>query len=162
MFSSIAKKTALVTLAAAGASVALAAPASAYPIIGNTAQDGTAQSVYMGSVSCSVHSSEPVTVSINNVRYVRTISSLSCNSPVHVRGIAAALSTGGSVATKRTVGGPYYNHTSMTLVADRACNGVGNRYWAGIAEFQVDMNRDGYLDALVQDASLSTLRSCGL
>jgi hypothetical protein len=155
-------KAAVTTLGAAAASVALATPASAYPTIGNTVQDSGAQGVVMGSVYCTVNSSDPVVVSINNVRYVRTVASLSCNAPVHARDVGAALYTGGAVVTKRIAAGPYYNRTSLSVIADRACNGVGNRYWAGIAEFRLDMNRDGYLDALVQDASLSTLRSCGL
>jgi hypothetical protein len=163
MFTSIVKKAMVTGLATAALGVgALAPSAAAYTHIGNSTPDAGAQGVSWGSTYCTVNGGDPVVVTVDGVRHVRSTALLSCNAPVHVRAAASGLYTNGTMVTKRIATGPFYNRTSLAVIAQRPCNGSSNRYWTGYGEFELDMNRDGIVDFNVSDASLANLRSCGL
>lgn len=165
MFSNISRKVTIVgiTLATVGAGVfGPSASASAYTVVGNSVPDSANQAVSVGSVACTVNGGDPVVVTVNGRRFVRSTAYLSCNAPVHVRGAASALYTNGSIVTKRVAVGPFTNRTTLSVISELPCNGSANRYWTGYGEFELDMNRDGVVDRNVGDASLANLRSCGL
>lgn len=162
MFDSILKTAATAILATGIGAGVVASPASAASFIGTWDQDAAGQAVQLGGTTCTITAGDPVVVTENGVRYVRTSGTLSCSNWVNVGGIYGSLYSSGGVQTSRTVTGPYYNRNSLTLITQRPCNGASNRYWSGLTEFAVDLNRDGYVDAYVRDASLANLRSCGL
>ena len=139
-------------------------PASAATTIGDLTPDAQGQSVYMGSVQCTMTAGNPVTVTINGVRNIQSTNSLSCNAPVTVAGLASlAARYGETVQTARyrkVVTTNFYNRTSVSVSVTGPCIGAANTSWAGLGEMQLDMNRDGVIDALVKDASFFNLRSC--
>ena len=118
----------------------------------------------MGSVQCTMTAGNPVTVTINGVPNIQSTNSLSCNAPVTIAGLASlAARYGETVQTARyrkVVTTNFYNRTSVSVSVTGPCIGAANTSWAGLGEMQLDMNRDGVIDALVKDASLVNLRSC--
>ena len=102
-----------------GADVLAASSASAAVSLGDQAPDAQGQSVYMGSVQCTMTAGNPVTVTINGVPNIQSTNSLSCNAPVTVAGLASlAARYGETVQTARyrkVVTTNFYNRTSVSV-----------------------------------------------
>jgi hypothetical protein len=143
---------------------ALADSASAIYTAGTRDKDVAGETVYWnGTRSCTVTAGDPVIVTVNGTRMLRSTGMVTCNSNVRIGLFRAQLGiypTEQAVQTKTTsnvVGG-----SQASVVVEIPCRGVMNNSYTGYFEAQIDFTNDNYPDAHLWDFSRWNTRSCNV
>lgn len=150
--------TATIVLATAG----IAGADHTIPSYGDSYYDTAGQDVYMGAKACTVTAADPVVVTVNGSRRLRSTNTVVCNSTVKVGRFTARFGLQPNTTLQEKTSAAIVTGTQASFVIERTCNGTINNSFSSFSQVLIDFNLDGYGDAWVSDLSRWNLRSCSI